>query len=104
MEILKIRPARVQAALVSIGDMLVSSPLGGDGPREPRWIGAVTEHIIVSERPDPDRADGATIPVPEAEAAQWRQWRIGRVDGENVESAVVPADGWVWVHLPEVTG
>lgn len=103
MEILKIRPARVQAALVSIGDMLVSSPLGSDGPREPRWIGAVTEHIIVTERPDPDRADG-TIPVPEDEAAQWRQWRVGKVDGENVETAVVPADGWVWVHLPEVRG
>jgi ribosomal protein L14 len=103
MEILKIRPARVQAALVSIGDMLVTSPLGADGPRESRWIGAVTEHIIVTERPDPDRADG-TIPVPEDQAPWWRQWRIGRVDGENVESAVVPADGWVWVHLPEVTG
>ena len=101
MEILKIRPARVQAALVSTGDMLVSSPLGSDGPKESRWIGAVTEHIIVSERPDPDKAEG-TIPVPEAEAAQWRQWRIGLVDGTSTESAVVPADGWVWVHLPVV--
>lgn len=103
MEILKIRPARVQAGLVAIGDMLVSSPLGTDGPKEPRWIGAVTEHIIVTERPDPDRADGSMIPVPEDEAARWRQWRVGRVDEVNVETAVVPADGWVWVHLPEVT-
>jgi hypothetical protein len=103
MEILKIRPARLQAALVHTGDMLVSSPLGPDGPRESRWIGAVTEHIIVSERPDPDKAEG-TIPVPEDEAAQWRQWRIGLVDGTSTESAVVPAEGWVWVHLPVVDG
>jgi hypothetical protein len=103
MEILEIRPARVQAGLVAIGDMLVSSPLGPDGPRPSTWIGAVTEHIIVTERPDPDRAEG-TVPVPEAEARNWRQWRVGRVDGTNVETAVVPADGWVWVHLPVVTG
>lgn len=99
MEVLKIRPARVQAALVATGDMLVSSPIGTDGPKEPRWIGAVTEHIIVTERPDPDRAEG-TVPVPEAEAAQWRQWRVGRVDGTSTETTPIPADGWVWVHLP----
>ena len=103
MEILEIRPARVSAGLVAIGDMLVSSPIGADGPRPSRWIGAVTEHIIVESRPDPEH-EGQTIPVPEAEAKEWRQWRVGRVDGTNVETAVVPADGWVWVHLPVVTG
>jgi len=103
MEILEIRPARVSAALVATGDMLVSSPIGADGPRPSQWIGAVTEHIIVTERPDPDE-EGATIPVPEDEAARWRQWRVGRVDGTNLETAVIPADGWVWVHLPMVNG
>ena len=99
MEILEIRPARVKAALVAIGDMLVSSPIGADGPRESRWIGAVTEHIIVTERPG---EDGEKVPVPEAEAAQWRQWRIGMVSGQNTETVPIPADGWVWVHLPVV--
>lgn len=104
MEILEIRPARVSAGLVAIGDMLVSSPIGADGPRPSRWIGAVTEHIIVTERPDPERGGDEVIPVPEDEAKLWRQWRVGRVDGTNVETAVVPADGWVWVHLPVVNG
>jgi hypothetical protein len=103
MEIMEVRPARVSAGLVAIGDMLVTSPIGADGPRPSTWIGAVTEHVIVEERPDPDE-EGRMIPVPEAEARLWRKWRIGKVDGQNVESAVVPADGWVWVHLPIVTG
>lgn len=101
MEILEIRPARVSAALVATGDMLVSSPIGADGPRPSRWIGAVTEHIIVEERVD---EDGLTVAVPEDEAKLWRQWRVGRVDGTSVETAVIPADGWVWVHLPVVAG
>lgn len=92
MEILDIRPARVSAALVAIGDMLVSSPVGADGPRPARWIGAVTEHIIVEE------VEGQKVDNP----AAWRQWRIGLVSGESKESAVIPADGWVWVHLPVV--
>lgn len=94
MEELKIRPARVSAALIHIGDMLVSSPVGADGPRPSRWIGAVTEHIIVE--------DEEYLKV--APAAAWRQWRVARVDGVNVETAVIPADGWVWVHLPVVAG
>lgn len=89
MEVLEIRPARVSAGLVAIGDMLVSSPVGENGPKEPRWIGAVTEHIIVEDEEEP---------------AAWRKWRVGRVDGVSVESAKVPADGWVWVHLPVVAG
>jgi hypothetical protein len=89
MEVLEIRPARVKAALVAIGDMLVSSPIGENGPRPSRWIGAVTEHIIVN---------GEGVSKPE----DWRQWRIGLVSGEHTESAVIPADGWVWVHLPIV--
>jgi hypothetical protein len=101
MEILEIRPARVSAALVATGDMLVSSPIGADGPRPSRWIGAVTEHIIVTERVD---EEGLTLAVPEDEAKLWRQWRVGRVDGTSVETAVIPADGWVWVHLPVVAG
>jgi hypothetical protein len=101
MEILEIRPARVSAALVATGDMLVSSPIGADGPRPSRWIGAVTEHIIVTERVD---EEGLTLTVPEDEAKNWRQWRVGRVDGTSVETAVIPADGWVWVHLPVVAG
>ncbi len=101
MEILEIRPARVKAGLVATGDMLVTSPVGLNGPRPSTWIGAVTEHIIVDERPDPEDKD-RMVPVPEAEARQWRKWRVGRVDGTSVETAVVPADGWVWVHLPVV--
>lgn len=89
MEILEVRPARVSAALVAIGDMLVTSPIGADGPRPSTWIGAVTEHVIVEDEADP---------------AAWRMWRIGLVSGESKESAKVPADGWVWVHLPVVTG
>jgi hypothetical protein len=91
MEVLEIRPARVSAALVAIGDMLVVSPIGPDGPRPSQWIGAVTEHIIV------EKVDGKKV-----RPADWRQWRIGMVSGESKESAVVPADGWVWVHLPIV--
>lgn len=100
MEIMEVRPARVSAALVAIGDMLVTSPIGADGPRPSTWIGAVTEHVIVEER----EVDGQTVKVPEAEARNWRKWRVGKVDGDNVETAVIPADGWVWVHLPIVTG
>jgi hypothetical protein len=100
MEVLEPRPARVSAGLVATGDMLVSSPVGADGPRPARWIGAVTDHIIVTER----EVDGEKVAVPADEAKLWRQWRVGRVDGTNVETAVIPADGWVWVHLPEVTG
>lgn len=99
MEVLEIRPARVSAALVAIGDMLVSSPVGEDGPRPSRWIGAVTEHVIV----DRVEVDGAEIVVPEDEASKWRQWRLGLVDGRNTETTPIPADGWVWVHLPVVT-
>jgi hypothetical protein len=101
MEIMDVRPARVSAGLVAIGDMLVTSPVGADGPRPSTWIGAVTEHIIVTERPD---EDGQMTAVAEDEAKNWRQWRIGLVSGENKESAVIPADGWVWVHLPVVAG
>jgi hypothetical protein len=96
MEILEIRPARVSAALVAIGDMLVSSPVGADGPRPSRWLGTVTEHIIV----DRVEVDGVEIMVPEDEAKNWRQWRLGLVDGRNTETKPIPADGWVWVHLP----
>lgn len=92
MEEIKIRPARVQARLVAIGDMLVSSPLGTDGPKPPRWIGAVTEHIIV------ETIEGEPVSDP----AEWRQWRVGRVDGVSVETTPIPAEGWVWVHLPIV--
>lgn len=98
MEILEIRPARVSAALVAIGDMLVSSPVGADGPRPSRWLGAVTEHVIV----DRVEVDGVEIVVPEDEAKLWRQWRLGMVDGTNTLTKVIPADGWVWVHLPVV--
>ncbi len=98
MEVLEIRPARVSAALVAIGDMLVSSPVGADGPRPSRWLGAVTEHVIVEER----EVDGRTVPVPAEEASAWRQWRLGLVDGRSTLTSVIPADGWVWVHLPVV--
>jgi hypothetical protein len=92
MEVLEIRPARVSAALVAIGDMLVSSPVGADGPRPSRWIGAVTEHVIVTE------VEGNAV----SDQSAWRQWRVARVDGVNVETVPIPADGWVWVHLPVV--
>jgi hypothetical protein len=91
MEILEIRPARVKAALVAIGDMMVSSPIGTDGPKTSRWLGAVTEHVIVEE------VNGEEV-VP----SEWRQWRLGLVDGQNTETVPIPADGWVWVHLPIV--
>lgn len=91
MEILEIRPARVSAALVAVGDMLVSSPIGADGPRPSRWLGAVTEHIIVEE------VDGQKV-----EPREWRQWRLGLVSGQMTETVPIPADGWVWVHLPIV--
>jgi len=91
MEVIKIRPARVSAALVAIGDMLVASPVGADGPRESQWVGAVTEHVIV------EKVNGEPVT-----AAEWRQWRIARPDGLSVESAAIPADGWVWVHLPMI--
>ena len=94
MEILEIRPARVSAGLVAIGDMLVTSPVGANGPRPSTWIGAVTEHIIVEAAELADET--------EKDPAKWRKWRIGRVSGENIESARVPADGWIWVHLPIV--
>lgn len=94
MEVLEIRPARVSAKLVAIGDMLVSSPIGADGPRPSRWIGAVTEHIIVEQ-------DSEGQPI---KPSEWRQWRVGRVDGVSVETTPIPADGWVWVHLPVVDG
>lgn len=93
MEILEIRPARVKAALVAIGDMMVSSPIGTDGPKEPRWLGAVTEHVIVEE------VNGEPV----ADPAEWRQWRLGMVSGQNTETTPIPADGWVWVHLPVVS-
>jgi hypothetical protein len=94
MEILEIRPARVSAALVHTGDMLVTSPVGKDGPRPSRWLGAVTEHVIVEE------IDGQPV----AEPSSWRQWRIGLVNGRNTITKPIPADGWVWVHLPVVAG
>lgn len=94
MEKIEIRPARVSAALVAIGDMLVVSPIGADGPRPSQWIGAVTEHVIVEEM------DGQPV----ADPAAWRQWRVARVDGTNLETKPIPADGWVWVHLPIVGG
>jgi hypothetical protein len=100
MEILEIRPARVSAALVAIGDMLVTSPVGPIGPRPSRWLGAVTEHIIV----DRVEVDGAEVMVPPEEASRWRQWRLGLVNGQSTETKPIPADGWVWVHLPVVTG
>jgi hypothetical protein len=86
MRILEVRPARVKAALVEIGDMLVSSPVGADGPRPSRWLGKVSEHVIVED---------------EAVPADWRIWRLELVgDQAPTETAKVPADGWVWVHLP----
>lgn len=91
MEIVKVRPARVSAALVAIGDTLVTSPIGANGPRPSTWIGAVTEHVIVEE-----------VNREAVTAAEWRQWRIARPDGTNIETMPIPADGWVWVHLPVI--
>lgn len=85
MEVLEPRPARVQAALVAIGDMLVASPLGPDGPRPSTWIGMVVQHVL---------AEDESVP------ADWRIWRVQRADGSSTETAKVPAEGWVWVHLP----
>lgn len=93
MEKVEIRPARVSAGLVAIGDLLVVSPIGRDGPRPSQWIGAVTEHVIVEE------VDGQPV----AEPSAWRQWRVARVDGTSTETKPIPADGWVWVHLPVVS-
>lgn len=84
MRVLEVRPARVSAGLIEIGDMLVVSPIGPDGPRPSTWLGKVTEHVIVDRE------------VP----ADWRQWRLEMMDGKHTETAVIPADGWVWVHLP----
>jgi hypothetical protein len=81
MRVIEIRPARVQARYIEIGDMLVSSPIGTDGAKTSRWIGRVTEMI------EPALSDS-------------RQWRIEMVSGQFTESAPVPADGFVWVHLP----
>lgn len=91
-KVLEIRPARVQARYVGIGDMLVSSPIGTDGPRPPRWIGRVEQHI------EPTHPDGVVMPLDEA--LIYRQWRVAVVDGSFTETAAVPADGFVWVHLP----
>lgn len=88
MRVLEPRPARVKAALVEIGDMLLTSPIGADGPRESTWLGKVTEHVIVED---------------EAVPRDWRIWRIAVVNGETKETAKIPADGWVWVHLPSAT-
>lgn len=90
MRVLEVRPARVSAALIEIGDMLVTSPVGKNGPRPSTWLGKVTEHIIVEE------IDGQLV----AEPAKWRQWRMELVDGKHLETTPIPADGWVWVHLP----
>lgn len=87
MKVVTIRPARVQAQHVDWGDMLVSSPIGENEPKDPRWIGTVVAQI---ESPiDGDNPD-----------REYRQWRIKRVDGQIVESKPVPADSYVWVHLP----
>jgi len=89
MRVIEIRPARVKAALVETGDMLVASPIGPDGERPSAWLGKVTEHVIV------DEVNGAKV-VP----AEWRQWRMELVSGEHKETTPIPADGFVWVHLP----
>ncbi len=80
MRVLEIRPARVEARHVEIGDMLVSSPIGDGAPKEPRWIGRVTDFIAVTPAN--------------------RVWRIERPDGTFTESAAVPRSAYVWVHLP----
>ncbi len=86
MREIEIRPARDQARYVEPGDMLVSSPIGTDGAKEPRWIGRVTEPIDL----------GTTGPDTEG----MHMWRIELVSGQFTESAAIPADGFVWVHLP----
>lgn len=85
MRVLEIRPARMEARYVEIGDMLVASPIGADGPRPPRWLGKVTEHIIVNEIEEPET---------------MRRWRLELVDGQFTETAAVPADGMIWLHVP----
>lgn len=91
--VIEIRPARIQARYIEIGDMLVSSPIGTDGARPSRWIGRVDKLV------EPTYPDGVVVEVPEA----LRQWRLAVVDGSFTETAAVPADGFVWVHLPSVT-
>lgn len=86
MRVLEPRPARVSAALVEIGDMLLTSPIGRDGARPVTWLGTVTEHIIVE--------------VPDGNPAEWRQWRLRVMDGTSTETTPIPADGYVWAHLP----
>lgn len=85
MRVLEPRPARVKAALVEIGDMLLTSPVGADGPRPSTWLGTVEQHVIVEDEKVP---------------GDWRIWRLAVVNGEHTETAKIPADGWVWVHLP----
>jgi hypothetical protein len=93
--VIEIRPARIQARYVEIGDMLVSSPIGTDGARPSRWIGRVEQRI------EPADADGVVLSDHDRDA--WRQWRVAMVDGNFMESHPIPADGFVWVHLPGVT-
>lgn len=83
MRVLEIRPARVQAKLVEVGDMLVTSPHSGEAyEREPHWIGRVVDQIAVNH------------------AGRHCQWRIERPDGMFIESSPVPPEAFVWVHLP----
>lgn len=91
MRVLEIRPARVQAKHVEIGDMLVSSPIGDGAPKEPHWIGRVVDFI----EPDLD-----WVKWPVSGGAENRQWRIERPDSTFIESAPVPLTAFVWVHLP----
>ena len=93
-KVIEIRPARIQARYIEIGDMLVSSPIGTDGARPSRWIGRVEQRV------EPADADGIVLPEKDKDA--WRQWRIAVVDGSFTETATIPADGFVWVHLPSV--
>lgn len=92
-KVIEIRPARIQARYVEIGDMLVSSPIGPDGARASRWVGRVEQHI--------DLSTGGVGPDKEPE--NLRMWRLAVVDGSFIETAAVPVDGFVWVHLPSVT-
>jgi len=98
-KVIEIRPARIQARYIEIGDMLVSSPIGTDGARPTRWIGRVEQMI------EPTHPDGVVMDLDQA--LIYRQWRLAVVDGSFTETAAVPADGFVWVHLPgvaELTG
>lgn len=85
MRVMEPRPVRVSAALVEIGDVLVSSPVSEHGPRPARWLGRITEHVIVEDEDTPEA---------------WRIWRMELPDGRFIETAKIPADGWVWAHLP----